>query len=102
MREVHADRIVNPAGILVVVAQVEGGLGRRAGFFVALVGLRIIDQLDALLFQQQEELVELHGVHGIIVQLLMKLAIGQVALLDAGFDKHCAFVLRDHDSLLLE
>src|SRR5262249_32203253 len=39
-----------------------------------------VDQLDAFLFEKDEQLVELLGVDGVIGQIIVDLAIGQVAL----------------------
>ena len=62
-----------------------GGGGRRAGF--ALLGLGLVDQLDALLFEHQQELVELLGIDGVVGQVVVDLSEGQVALVLARFEQ---------------
>ncbi len=70
LRQVHAHRIVDaPAVILVEEADVEFGADlvvEHGAAALALLGLRLVDQLDTLIFQQDEELIDLFGV-GVVI-----------------------------------
>src|SRR5207253_4190761 len=66
---------------------------RRAGAGLALLGLGLINQLDALLLQNQEELIELLGIDRIVGQVFVNLTVGQVTFIFARFEQRLqAFV----------
>ena len=95
--EVHAHRIVDAAAVAFLVdeGQVEfadlgfglGGVPRRRGPGFAFLGLRLVDQFDALLFEEHEQLIELLGVDGVVGQVFVDLAVGQVTLFLARFEQ---------------
>ena len=86
LRQVHADRIVDaPAVFLVHEAEFQFGrissseaAGRAGG--LALLGLRFVDQLDALLFEKDQDLIDLLGIGVVIRQMVVDLIVGQEAL----------------------
>ena len=51
----------------------------RVGAGLALLGLGLVDQLDALFLQDQQELVELFRIDGVVGQVVVDLTVGQVA-----------------------
>ena len=53
----------------------------------AFLGLRLVDQLDALIFQQDEELIDLFGVGVVVGQMVVDLTVGQVAFFLARFEQ---------------
>jgi hypothetical protein len=83
--EVHADGIVDAAAVgflfeegEVEVAVVVGGAG--AGTGLTLLRFRLVDQLDALFLQEHEQLIEFFGIDGVVRQVLVDLAVGQISL----------------------
>src|SRR5581483_1330940 len=95
--QVHPDGVVDAPAVLVVDegGQLEFGaqllveVGLVGDAPLALLGLGLVDQLDPLFFQEDEELIELLGVDGVIGQVIVDLPVGQVALflalLEQGF-----------------
>src|SRR5262245_7092639 len=88
LREVHPHRVIDAAAVLLFEkAEIDlgtqlvvnfGGLG---GATLALLGLRLVDQLDALVLEQDQELIQFLGVDGVIRQIVVDLAVCQVAFL---------------------
>ena len=58
-----------------------------AVFGLALVDVGFVDQVDALLFEEQQELIELFGIDGVVGEIFVDLAVGQIALFLARIDE---------------
>ena len=71
---------------------------RRPAAALALLGLRLVDQLDALLFEQDQELIDLLGIGVVVGQMVVDLTVGQVALFLARFEQGLQAVVRSSPS----
>src|SRR5208337_1952612 len=54
---------------------------------LALLGLGLVNQLDSLFLQNEQELVELLGIDGVVGQVVVDLTVGQVTLFLARFEQ---------------